>query len=52
MLAGLKGVPAFGGVTKATVLNGFGAPLHPGALRFYREIEVPGIEEFVNRTAD
>ena len=52
-LAGLKGVhPAFGGVTKATVLNGFGAPLHPGALRFYREIEVPGIEEFVNRTAD
>ena len=52
-LAGLKGVhPAFGSVTKATVLNGFGAPLHPGALRFYREIEVPGIEEFVNRTAD
>lgn len=49
----LKGVhPAFGTVTKATVLNGFGAPLHPGALRFYREIEVPGIEEFVNRTAD
>lgn len=42
--------PAFGRVSKETVLNGFGAPLHPGALRYYREIGVPGIEEFVTRT--
>ena len=27
---------------KETVLNGFGAPLHPGALKYYREIGVPG----------
>ena len=32
------------------VLDGFGSPLHPGALRYYREIGVPGIEEFVART--
>lgn len=50
-LEGLAGVhPAFGKVSKETVLNGFGAPLHPGALRYYREIGVPGIEEFVTRT--
>lgn len=48
----LKGVhPAFGRVNKSTVLNGFGAPLHPGALRYYREAGVPGIEEFVQRTS-
>ncbi|MEZ5728243.1 MAG: TAXI family TRAP transporter solute-binding subunit [Burkholderiaceae bacterium] len=48
----LKGVhPAFGRVKKETVLNGFAAPLHPGALRYYREIGVPGIEEFVKRTS-
>ncbi len=48
----LKGVhPAFGRVSKETVLNGFAAPLHPGALRYYREIGVPGIEEFVKRTS-
>jgi TRAP transporter TAXI family solute receptor len=48
----LKGVhPALGRITKATVLNGFAAPLHPGALRYYREIGVPGIEDFVKRTA-
>ena len=48
----LKGVhPAFGRVSKATVLNGFGAPLHPGALKYYREIGVDGIEEFVKRTS-
>ena len=52
-LEALQGVhPAFGSVARETVLNGFGAPLHPGALRFYREIDVPGIEEFVARTAD
>ena len=49
-LDGLAGVhPAFGRVSKDTVLNGFGAPLHPGALRYYREISVPGIEDFVAR---
>ena len=47
----LKGVhPAFGKVNKDTVLNGFGAPLHPGALKYYREIGVTGIEDFVKRT--
>ncbi|MGB7240528.1 MAG: TAXI family TRAP transporter solute-binding subunit [Sulfitobacter sp.] len=50
-LDALTGVhPAFGRVSKDTVLNGFGAPLHPGALKYYREIEVPGIEDFVTRT--
>lgn len=47
-LAGVH--PAFGRVSKDTVLNGFGAPLHPGALKYYREIGVPGIEDFVART--
>ena len=52
-LSYLKGVhPAFGKVTQETVLNGFGAPLHPGALKYYREISIPGIEDFVKRTAD
>ena len=52
-LGNLKAVhPAFGKVSKATILNGFGAPLHPGALKYYREIGVPGIEEFVKRTAN
>ncbi len=46
-LAGVH--PAFGKVNKDTVLNGFGAPLHPGALKYYREIGVTGIEEFVRR---
>ena len=51
-LGRLKGVhPAFGRVNKSTVLNGFGAPLHPGALRYYREASIPGIEEFVKRTS-
>ena len=44
-LDALAGVhPAFGKMSKETVLNGFGSPLHPGALRYYREIGVPGIE--------
>lgn len=48
----LTGVhPAFGAVSGETVLDGFGSPLHPGALRYYREIGVPGIEEFVSRTS-
>ena len=51
-LSRLKGVhPAFGRVNKGSVLNGFGAPLHPGALRYYREVGVPGIEDFVKRTS-
>lgn len=50
-LDALAGVhPAFGKMSAETVLNGFGSPLHPGALRYYREIGVPGIEEFVART--
>ena len=50
-LDALAGVhPAFGKVSAETILNGFGSPLHPGALRYYREIGVPGIEEFVSRT--
>ncbi|MEW9920910.1 TAXI family TRAP transporter solute-binding subunit [Marimonas sp. MJW-29] len=50
-LEALAGVhPAFGKMSKETVLNGFGSPLHPGALRYYREIGVPGIEDFVART--
>jgi len=49
----LKAVhPALGRITKDSVLNGFGAPLHPGALKYYREIGVTGIEEFVTRTAN
>lgn len=51
-LEALAGVhPAFGEMSAETVLNGFESPLHPGALRYYREIGVPGIEEFVTRTA-
>lgn len=42
--------PAFGNVSAETVLDGFGSPLHPGALRYYREIGLPGIEEFVTHT--
>lgn len=50
-LDALAGVhPAFGKMSVDTVLNGFGSPLHPGALRYYREIGVPGIEEFAART--
>lgn len=47
-LAGVH--PAFAKMSKDTILEGFGSPLHPGALRYYREIGVPGIEEFVSRT--
>ena len=34
-------------VSKDSVLRGLAVPLHPGALRYYREIGVPGIEDFV-----
>lgn len=47
-LAGIH--PAFGTMSVDSILDGFGSPLHPGALRYYREIGVPGIEEFVTRT--
>jgi TRAP transporter TAXI family solute receptor len=48
----LKAVhPALGRISKDNVLAGFGAPLHPGALKYYREIKVTGIEEFVQRTS-
>lgn len=48
----LKSVhPALGQISKSTVLNGFAAPLHPGALKYYREIGVDGIEDFVKRTS-
>ncbi|GEM_PF-195975 len=40
--------PSFGKVTKDTVLTGLTTPLHPGALRYYQEINVPGIEKFAN----
>jgi len=38
--------PALAKMSKDTVLKGFSVPLHPGALRYYREIGVPGVEEF------
>jgi TRAP transporter TAXI family solute receptor len=44
--------PAWGRVSADSILGGFNAPLHPGALRYYREAGVPGIEEFVTRTAN
>ena len=51
-LPNLKSVhPALGQISKSNVLDGFGAPLHPGALKYYREIGVDGIEEFVKRTS-
>lgn len=43
--------PGFKRISKASVLNGFGAPLHPGALKYYREADIPGIEDFVKRTS-
>ena len=42
--------PAWSRVSAESILGGFNAPLHPGALRYYRELGVPGIEEFVART--
>ncbi|MDA8587090.1 TAXI family TRAP transporter solute-binding subunit [Rhodobacteraceae bacterium] len=41
--------PALANISKDTVLNGFAVPLHPGALRYYREIGVTGIEEFATQ---
>ena len=48
----LKSVhPALGNLRKETVLNGLATPLHPGAVRAYRELGVPGIEDYVKKTA-
>ncbi len=44
--------PAWKRVSKDSILGGFQAPLHPGALRYYREAGVPGIEEFAARTTN
>lgn len=44
--------PAWIRVTPGTVLTGFNAPLHPGALRYFREAELPGIEDFVERVGE
>ncbi len=44
--------PAWKRVSLDSILGGFQAPLHPGALRYYQEAGVPGIEEFVARTAN
>jgi len=41
---------AFKYISKETVLQGLSIPLHPGVLRYYREIEVPGIEDYVAKT--
>jgi TRAP-type uncharacterized transport system substrate-binding protein len=38
--------PAWKKVSKDGIINGFTIPLHPGALRYYREAGVPGIEAF------
>jgi TRAP transporter TAXI family solute receptor len=38
--------PAWKKVSKEGIINGFTIPLHPGALRYYREAGVPGIDEF------
>ena len=44
--------PAWKRVSAKSILGGFQAPLHPGALRYYREAAVPGIEAFAARTAN
>jgi TRAP transporter TAXI family solute receptor len=49
-LAHLKKVhPAFGFVSKNSVLSGLTAPLHPGALKYYREAKIPKIEDFAKK---
>jgi TRAP transporter TAXI family solute receptor len=41
--------PAWKKVSKDEILNGFTIPVHPGALRYYREAGVAGVEEFAKR---
>ena len=43
--------PAWKSVKKDAILNGFTVPVHPGALRYYREAGVAGVEDFVKRVA-
>lgn len=43
--------PAWKRVSADSILGGFNAPLHPGALRYFREAGIPGIEAFAARTA-
>ena len=44
--------PAWKTVKKDEIVNGFTIPVHPGALRYYREAGVAGIEEFAKRVAN
>ena len=44
--------PAWKTVEKDAIVNGFTIPVHPGALRYYREAGVAGIEEFAKRVAN
>jgi len=44
--------PAWKTVQKDAIVNGFTIPVHPGALRYYREAGVAGIEEFAKRVAN
>lgn len=41
----------FNQLSKETALKGLSLPLHPGVLKYYREIGVPGIEEYVRKTS-
>ena len=43
--------PAFKRLSKQTVLQGFKAPLHPGALRYFREIGAAGVKRFEKESA-
>ena len=44
--------PAWKTVKKDEIVNGFTIPVHPGALRYFREAGVAGIEEFAKRVAN
>ena len=44
--------PAWKTVQKDAIVNGFTIPVHPGALRYYREAGVAGIEEFAKRVGN
>lgn len=38
--------PSFGFLSPESVLEGLTVPLHPGALKYYKEANIPGIEEY------
>lgn len=42
--------PSFKRMNKDMFLEGIPIPLHPGALKYYKEINLPGIDEFVKKT--